>query len=166
MTDFAWTDEAVATLRRLDAQGMSFSNISNELGITRNAAIGKARRIGLPLRAREVSTAKPRAKRRTPFRQKTKTRLTNHGNRFDYVEIYEADDVINLAPEISPIAVTFMQLEPHHCRWPVNGEDAQMLFCAAPKSGQHSYCPRHCRLAYNAPAPRQERRPWREMGAR
>ena len=44
-----WTEERVAELRRLWAQGLSASQIAKRLGtdITRNAVIGKAHRLGL-----------------------------------------------------------------------------------------------------------------------
>ena len=47
-----WTDERVALLRELHALGISYSAIAARIGgITRNAAIGKAKRIGLPDKA-------------------------------------------------------------------------------------------------------------------
>lgn len=43
----AWTDERVARLRELVAEGLSYSEIGKRLGITKNAALGKADRLGL-----------------------------------------------------------------------------------------------------------------------
>jgi len=44
----SWTDERVERLKELWAQGMSASEIADELGdISRNAVIGKAHRLGL-----------------------------------------------------------------------------------------------------------------------
>lgn len=42
-----WTDEKVATLRRLHDEGFSFSHIAASVRMTRNACIGKAARLGL-----------------------------------------------------------------------------------------------------------------------
>jgi len=43
-----WTDEKVATLKRMRADGDSFGVIGKELGCSRNACIGKAAREGIP----------------------------------------------------------------------------------------------------------------------
>lgn len=51
-----WTDEKVETLKRLHAAGEPFSTIGHTVGMTRNASIGKARRLGL-LRREERKTA-------------------------------------------------------------------------------------------------------------
>jgi GcrA cell cycle regulator len=45
-----WTVERVAELTRLWASGLSASEIGRRLGITKNAVIGKARRIDLAMR--------------------------------------------------------------------------------------------------------------------
>ncbi|WP_114392007.1 GcrA family cell cycle regulator [Oleisolibacter albus] len=47
-TETGWTDERVEKLRQLWGQGMSASEIADLLGgVTRNAVIGKAHRLGL-----------------------------------------------------------------------------------------------------------------------
>lgn len=46
-----WSSERVSTLRQLWADGLSASQIAKKLGgVTRNAVIGKAHRMGLPRR--------------------------------------------------------------------------------------------------------------------
>lgn len=45
-----WTEEKVAILRRMHAAGEPFSTIGLSTGMTKNATIGKARRLGLPPR--------------------------------------------------------------------------------------------------------------------
>ncbi len=48
-----WTDERIELLKKLWADGLSGNQIAAELGgITRNAVIGKAHRLGLPGRPR------------------------------------------------------------------------------------------------------------------
>ncbi len=42
-----WTEEALTTLRKLWAEGLSTQQIANRMGITKNAVVGKAHRIGL-----------------------------------------------------------------------------------------------------------------------
>jgi GcrA cell cycle regulator len=59
----AWTDERIEQLKQLWGQGMTASQIAEELGgVSRNAVIGKAHRLGLesrpsPVRASEAVTA-------------------------------------------------------------------------------------------------------------
>lgn len=49
MADFAWTDAAVETLKRLRAERKSASQIGVEMGVSRNTIIGKCHRLGLKL---------------------------------------------------------------------------------------------------------------------
>src|SRR5450755_2670444 len=60
----SWTDERVALLTKLWADGLSASQIAAELGgITRNAVIGKVHRLGLSGRAKSASSAAPRQRK-------------------------------------------------------------------------------------------------------
>jgi GcrA cell cycle regulator len=45
-----WTEAEAATLRKLWSEGMSAGQISLKMGFSRNAVIGKARRLDLPAR--------------------------------------------------------------------------------------------------------------------
>lgn len=44
---FDWNDRTINRLKQCLADGMSASEIGNELGVTRNAVIGKVTRLGL-----------------------------------------------------------------------------------------------------------------------
>ncbi len=61
----AWTDERIDRLKQLWGQGMTASQIADELGgVSRNAVIGKAHRLGLesrpsPVKANEPAAAAP-----------------------------------------------------------------------------------------------------------
>jgi hypothetical protein len=56
--------------------------------------------------------------------------------------------VADLVPEKPTTRVQTHELEKHHCRWPVEGADAETFFCGANKLGDSPYCARHCRMAY------------------
>jgi hypothetical protein len=59
----SWTDERVATLTKMWKDGRSAAEIAKELGgVTRNAVIGKANRLGLSGRT-TTSTAKKKKSR-------------------------------------------------------------------------------------------------------
>jgi len=59
----AWTDERIAQLKTMWEQGMTASQIAEELGgVSRNAVIGKAHRLGLQSRPSPVKANEPEAK--------------------------------------------------------------------------------------------------------
>jgi GcrA cell cycle regulator len=68
----SWTDERIATLKRMWEGGSTASQIAEELGgVSRNAVIGKAHRLGLksrpsPVKANEKKAAAPAKKPAAP----------------------------------------------------------------------------------------------------
>ncbi|ASJ92023.1 GcrA family cell cycle regulator [Porphyrobacter sp. CACIAM 03H1] len=68
----SWTDERIATLRKMWEGGATASEIATELGgVSRNAVIGKAHRLGLkarpsPVKANEKKKAAPAVKKPAP----------------------------------------------------------------------------------------------------
>jgi hypothetical protein len=56
--------------------------------------------------------------------------------------------VADLEPKNPATRVQTHELEAHHCRWPVDGADAETFFCGANKLGDSPYCARHYRMAY------------------
>jgi hypothetical protein len=46
--------------------------------------------------------------------------------------------------------IRLFDLRQHHCRWPVAGDGAAVLFCGANKYGDHPYCVGHCHMAYSS----------------
>jgi GcrA cell cycle regulator len=57
-----WNESDVATLRAEWATGASTAEIGRRMGITKNAVIGKARRLGLPAREAPANIAKQRSR--------------------------------------------------------------------------------------------------------
>ncbi|MFI4932987.1 MAG: GcrA family cell cycle regulator [Caulobacterales bacterium] len=49
MTLLGWNDEAVQSLVRLAGKGLTAAAISRQLGVTRNAVVGKLSRLGVKL---------------------------------------------------------------------------------------------------------------------
>lgn len=67
----AWTDERIDQLKKLWEKGNTASQIAEELGgVSRNAVIGKAHRLGLKSRPSPVKSSKTKAK--TPRKAKEK----------------------------------------------------------------------------------------------
>lgn len=158
--NFTWTDEAVATLKRMVADGDSFGQISRALGCSRCAANGKATRLGAPrpVRASAPLKAPPVARAQyqnaaANFRQPKPTpaptiRLGVGGNGV------RPKPAIPYVERVEPAGkVKATELLNHHCRWPI-GDPASdgFRFCGDDKE-RGSYCGRHGDVAYRAAAP-------------
>src|SRR5690242_2297351 len=114
----------IARLKSLHADDCSFGVIAETMSrdfritISRNAAIGKAGRLGLTTRVRVPTTTaerayKPAGKVRKTFRpQRPKSLLAR-------AEELITSEAVRLPPDHSPFAVSFLELEQHHCRWPI-----------------------------------------------
>ena len=142
-----WTDERVATLKKLWLDGLSASQIAKQLGgVTRNAVIGKVHRLGLAGRA----TA-PRVERPRPAPQ---PRL--HTPR---VSVMRAEPVVEEPLEPMPEnAVTVVDLSATVCRWPL-GDPAtpEFRFCGRKAKAGAPYCEAHVRMAYQPAQSRRDR---------
>ncbi len=69
----SWTDERVETLKKLWSDGLSCSQIAQELGsVSRNAVIGKVHRLGLSGRAKTPSSVAPRQRKPRTGHQSTR----------------------------------------------------------------------------------------------
>jgi GcrA cell cycle regulator len=137
-----WPEEREDLLRKLFAEGMSFGMIAKELGLSRNAVIGKAHRMGL--KGRKVSAY--------CLPQPPRERIVGCGTKG-----HRAVERIALPPlpEFTELVIPFSQrktlneLEPIHCRWPVGDPSKpDFFFCGADKHGSFPYCSFHCARAF------------------
>lgn len=154
-----WTEERIADLRRLWTEGASASGIATILGgITRNAVIGKAHRLGLePRREAMPGSGRPDASRPKP-----PPRVSNPIGRPRSVvsRLHKAPkEKTELTPEIVANPVQMLDLKPHHCRWPVGPVSHDMLHCGADAIDGKPYCAKHCGVAYRAPQQQRGSRP-------
>jgi GcrA cell cycle regulator len=132
------------TQRRLDRAvamwkaGQSGLEIAVELGITRCAVIGKLIRVGLRRGSGEGAikaySGKPATLRRAPKQE----------NRAPWVPSPQPKP----KPETVGMPIALIDLQSHHCRWPVDGRGAATLFCGGNAHDGHPYCIGHCRRAY------------------
>ena len=131
-----WTDERVERLKLLWADGLSASQIADELGrITRNAVISKVHRLNLS--GRVVKKPKPRP---PVFKRKLRTK-----------PVAAAPVPIALEPPPSS-AVTFMQLGPDHCKWIIGDPAAEhTVYCGGDRMTGLPYCLYHTRAAWRRP---------------
>jgi len=149
-----WTEERVATLRKLWAEGLSASQIAKQLGsVTRNAVIGKVHRLGLAGRAtpsrpakRPVRVARPRVIGPTAPRLRPASSLP-----------------MVVIPDLEPLrfadgkAASVLTLNESMCKYPIGDpNDADFAFCGR-GSTCGPYCQDHARLAYQ-PSQAKKRR--------
>ncbi len=68
-----WTEQRLEQLKSLWAKGLSISQIGAEIGVSRNAVVGKVHRMGLPkrqspiMRSEKAPAVRPAAKTASPM---------------------------------------------------------------------------------------------------
>jgi GcrA cell cycle regulator len=145
-----WTTERIEQLRHCVVTGLTCSQIAAEIGVTRNAVIGKIHRLGLsPARPPGGSPlgCAPRA-RKTPRR-----RLL----RLIGVEAPSiiADDGAGLTPIESAQRCSLLEIGHGKCHWPLGDpHHTDFALCGNDAVTGFSYCVGHARMAYRLPARR------------
>src|ERR1700731_4840704 len=100
----SWTDERVELLKKLWADGLSASQIANELGSgTRNAVIGKVHRLGLSGRAKSPASSAPRQRKPRSASMLRISRPSIRGNTalahaYDLEAEFEPEPIDNVIP--------------------------------------------------------------------
>lgn len=163
--DMGWTEDRVATLKRLWAEGLSASQIAKQLtGVTRNAVIGKVHRLGL------AGRATPSRPTKRPLR--TVARPRPAGSVQTNVASSAGAKSRPLAPMLPvntppPIAAlrqedgsfaNVLTLNERMCKWPIGDpNDADFAFCGRGSCSGSPYCGEHARLAYQPQQPKKKR---------
>lgn len=146
----SWTEERTAQLRQMHAEGFSFSQIAAQLGgISRNAVIGKAQRINLPLRG---------AGRTGHMKEPLHRQRKNKPRKYNYrptIQIFAENLACDLPADQPDNPLSLFELASTSCRWPCTGEGSAVVFCGGDAIKDHAYCLRHCRIAYRRPEPKQ-----------
>lgn len=155
-----WTDERVATLKRLWGEGYSASQISRHFrGVfSRNAVIGKASRLGLPSRPKDGNRTYPTkpARPKAPAVAKAQAAPPKPEAGARPPRPYDESPALPAAPETA--TATVLSLGAHGCKWPIGepGKDGFGL-CGRVRHDRRPYCAEHERVAHpvtrNAKAP-------------
>ncbi|MFD0917060.1 GcrA family cell cycle regulator [Pseudahrensia aquimaris] len=168
----AWTDDRVAKLSKLWADGLSASQIAAELGgVTRNAVIGKVHRLGLSGRVKSNTGggAKPRRKPTTTARTASSTGTyqrarpsTGRTNKAKAAP--DVDGEVLTKPVESLVApeskkLTLLEITEFTCKWP-HGDPTMpgFSFCGHKTKDDKPYCEFHNKLAFQPPSERRRRR--------
>lgn len=149
MTTLGWDTESEQMLRRLFEAGLSFRDIADKLGVSRNAALGKAYRLGLGEREAALKgrprkdDGKERAKRNA--RKPAKFATVNIG--LGIIGKPDAVQAVRVA-DVDPLHIDLLQLTPLSCRYPYGGNGKPITFCGHVTACQ-PYCAAHAALCYN-----------------
>jgi GcrA cell cycle regulator len=147
-----WTDERVELLKNGFAAGLSCREIACDIGVSRNAVIGKLSRLNLT-REKTVKV------RRTARKDGAKGSRTRSVPRLQYQMLRtlfaEAEPAAGDETIQSEHRCSLLELSEEKCRWPINTPGAEdFCFCGNRPLEGLPYCPGHTRLAYR-PGSRQ-----------
>jgi len=157
MEQTGWPPEHSDTLRRYLVAGLPFSEIVKAINLkfktayTRNAAIGRAKRMGLVGSARpqpSLQAVPPR------FERIVKPQPTEPGSaalrRLTLVPKSQEPPNLRCA-EVEPRHLSLIELECDDCHYPYGGDEEgeAITFCGHPRQSGSSYCTPHFLLSRN-----------------
>jgi len=150
--DLTWTVERLELLTRGFAAGLTCRQIADDIGVSRNAVIGKLNRLNL---TREKTSGAPRAARKEP----AKGRRRGSVPRLQYQLLQAVYDDPQAPADEGPIpddhVCSLLELSKERCRWPISTPGADdFCFCGNTPVEGLPYCQGHTRIAYR-PGSRQ-----------
>jgi len=151
MFEPTWTAERVELLKSGFEAGLSCRQIADDIGVSRNAVIGKISRLnlsrgggvsaGLSERARD-----PRGGPRRP-RIPRQSRVSQR----QILTALDAQPAVEEAPPRSEQRCSLLELSEEKCRWPIsNLGAADFWFCGNKPVERLPYCAGHARMAYHS----------------
>jgi GcrA cell cycle regulator len=150
MPDNTWTTERIELLKSHFAAGLSCREIANEIGVSRNAVIGKLSRLNLTrektMKARrdDAGRGRPKSVPRLQYRMLRKL--------FTDAQAPAENETI-----LSEQHCSLLELSEERCRWPISSPgEKDFCFCGNRPLEGLPYCAGHSRLAY-LPGSRQRR---------
>jgi GcrA cell cycle regulator len=158
---FRWTPENVAIMTEMLAKGRTSRHVSDVIGCSRNAVIGKALRLKIP-RNRKQGASQPRSKARAahPETQAAEPKA-KYLDRVGIQNARRERDAAGLpptprpyTPQIAsgippiPLRLSLEELTDKTCRWPIGDVHQEGFgFCGTERT-HGSYCGYHARIAY------------------
>jgi GcrA cell cycle regulator len=172
----SWTDERIALLKKMWKEGKSAAEIAKTLGkgVTRNAVIGKAHRMGLSGRPSPIKKPAPAKKEAAPKKPVAAAKPVAapaavpaaKGRKKQAAApqapagavlksaaaiAREAEELRMLGREIAPLngGVALIDLTERMCKWPIGDpREADFTFCGRNIRPGTPYCPEHAAMAY------------------
>lgn len=137
-----WTDERISVLKQLWGAGKTAAEIAEQLGggVTRNAVIGKAHRLGLSGRASPIHSKTVSSNKAAADSNKTAQAPQIRRPR-------TADETSKVLPDGK--GVSLLDLREKMCRWPHGDPKKEgFRFCGCSSLPGLPYCGEHAALAY------------------
>lgn len=124
-----WTPDRVSVLQKLWDEGKSTAEIGRQLGVTKNAVVGKAHRMGLPSRPSPISRRRLKAVMASPLPKPAFRPMQRPSE-----------------PEPDYLARGKGRGK---CQWPIGDpREEGFSFCDQQAEPGRSYCLEHCAVAY------------------
>jgi GcrA cell cycle regulator len=147
-----WTAERIELLKNRFEAGLSCREIANDIGVSRNAVIGKLSRLNL-------TREKPPGAPRPPLKDSAKGARSKSMPRLQYQLLRKLYSEPQLLADHEPISndacCSLQELSEARCRWPIGNPGARdFRFCGIRPVESLPYCLGHTRLAYR-PGSRQ-----------
>jgi GcrA cell cycle regulator len=151
----SWQPEHSEALRDYLAKGLSFAEIARAINArfhtaySRNATIGRARRMGLAGPARSDHRGRPKRQRKPRPTRLQRMRKRRVAKPRPSRPVQKRAAALKLrCVAIVPRHLSLLELEPNDCRYPFGGdEDGEAItFCGHPRRQGSSYCVSHFHL--------------------
>lgn len=141
-----WTDERVELLRSHFEAGLTCRQIAADIGVSRNAVIGKLSRL-------DLTRGRGSDERRVNGKRSDGVRTAKAIPRLHYemlAAIYgETGSPLTHEPIDDANRCSLLELTDNRCRWPISTPGADdFCFCGNSSLDGQPYCPGHSRLAY------------------
>lgn len=143
---FDWTEKRISELRAMWTERKTASQIAEHFGhgLTRNAVLGKAHRIGLGNTRPRNTTAKALKRVRKPKVEKAPPNWTRPDHSHE-LPVEPVADVVYPGSK----RVTFARLKPEHCRFPEGDPRLpDFRYCGCRQVPGLPYCQHHAEIAY------------------
>jgi GcrA cell cycle regulator len=153
MESTEWAPEHSAALTENLAQGMSYSEIARTINAkfgtnySRNAALGRAKRMGLGGTRRPANWARLPPRAEQPNLCKLRERYAAMSRWF--VPVFEPVESPKLrCADVDPRHLSLLELESGDCHYPYGGDEEgeAITFCGRARREGSSYCEAHFRL--------------------
>lgn len=154
-----WAPEHSDALREFIARGLSYAAAAHAINArfntayTRNAALGRARRLGLGPDGRQLSSIA--ARDGGAARASEPRALPLHWP----VPVFKDAKPAKLrCVKIEPRHLSLVELEQEHCRYPYGGDEEgeAITFCGHPRRAGSSYCTPHFSLCWEPIIPPEQ----------
>ena len=140
-----WTTERVELLKLRFAEGLSCREIAADIGVSRNAVIGKISRLNL---TRDKGRTQTLRQKDTAPRSKASARLRQLLIKIVPSEL-EPEPFIEAEPIHNGHTCSLFELSKETCRWPISTPGhADFCFCGNTPIDGMPYCAGHSRMAY------------------